>query len=126
MDDFSCFSWIYFLKKKSEVLITYNQWKKDVQVFFKQEIKTKEFSENYIKFLRSDGGGEYTGEEFQHHLHVDGTVQEFSAPYTLEQNGLAEQMNQTLSTLVNAMLEDSKLPKSFWTDAISTATYVTV
>ena len=34
-------------------------------------------------------------------------------------------MNQTLSTLANAMLEDSKLPKSFWTDAMSTATYVT-
>ena len=34
-------------------------------------------------------------------------------------------MNQTLSTLANAMLEDSKLPKTFWTDAMSTATYVT-
>ena len=56
---------------------------------------------------------------------MDGTIQEFSAPYTPKQNGLAERMNQTLSTLANAMLEDSKLPKSFWTDVMSTATYVT-
>ena len=124
MDDFSRFPWIYFLKKKSEVLVTYNQWKTDVQAFFKQEIETEEFSENYTEFLCSDGGGEYIGEEFRHQLHMDRTIQEFSAPYTSEQNGLAEQMNQTLSTLANAMLEDSKLPKSFWTDAMSTATYV--
>ena len=64
MDDFSCFPWIYFLKKNSEVLITYNQWKTDVQAFFKQEIETEEFSENYTEFLHSDGGGEYIGEEF--------------------------------------------------------------
>ena len=64
MDDFSCFPWIYFLKKKSEVLIIYNQWKTDVCAFFKQEIETEEFSENYTEFLYTDGGGEYTGEEF--------------------------------------------------------------
>ena len=64
MDDFSHFSWIYFLKKKSKVLITYNQWKTDVWAFFKQEIETEEFSENYTEFLHSDGGGEYTGEEY--------------------------------------------------------------
>ena len=56
---------------------------------------------------------------------MDGTIQESSAPYTPEQNRLTEQMNQTLSTLANAILEDSKLLKSFWTDAMSTATYVT-
>ena len=90
MDDFSHFPWIYFLKKKSEVLVTYNQWKTDVQAFFKQEIETEEFSENYTEFLCSDGGGEYIGEEFQHQLCLDGTIQEFSAPYTPEQNRLVE------------------------------------
>ena len=48
-----------------------------------------------------------------------------SAPDTLEQNGLAEQMNQTLTTPANAMLEDSKLSKSFWADALITAIYIT-
>ena len=103
MDDFSRFPWIYFLKKKSEVLVTYNQWKTDVQTFFKQEIETEEFSENYTEFLCSDRGEEYIGEEFRRQLRMDGIIQEFSAPYTPEQNRLAEQMNQTLSTLANAM-----------------------
>ena len=64
-------------------LNTYNQWKTDVQAFFKQEIETEEFSENYTEFLCSDRGGEYIGEEFQHQLHIDGIIQEFSVPYTL-------------------------------------------
>ena len=34
-------------------------------------------------------------------------------------------MNQTLTTLTNAMLEDSKLPKSFWGDALTTTAYIT-
>src|SRR5438445_13561385 len=34
-------------------------------------------------------------------------------------------MNQTLATLTNTMLEESKLPKSFWADAMETAAYVT-
>ena len=33
-------------------------------------------------------------------------------------------MNQTLATLANTMLEESKLPKSFWADAMSTAAYI--
>ena len=31
--------------------------------------------------------------------------------------------DQTLSTLADAMLEDFKLPKSFWTDAMAITTY---
>ena len=35
-------------------------------------------------------------------------------------------MNQTLSILANTILEESKLPKSFWADAMATAAYVTI
>ena len=65
IDDFSQFLWIHFSKKKSEVLSNYNQWEVDVHIFFKQEIEIEEFSENYTEFLQSDGGGEYTREDFQ-------------------------------------------------------------
>jgi hypothetical protein len=48
-----------------------------------------------------------------------------SSPYMLEQNGLAKRMNQTLAFLANAMLEESKLPKSFWNYTMATAAYIT-
>jgi hypothetical protein len=48
VDDFSCFTWIYFLKKKSEVF----QHLKD----FKTLVETQ--SRKNIKVLRTDNGGE--------------------------------------------------------------------
>ena len=125
VDDYSCFPWVYFMKWKSEVLQTYQQWKKDVQTFFWVEIGEEHFSELYVDFLHSDNGGEYTGENFWSQLQSDGTLHETSAADTPEQNGTAERMNQTLATLTNTMLEESKLPKSFWADAMDTAAYIT-
>ena len=43
---------------------------------------------------------------------------------TPEQNGVAECMNRTLVESVQCMLSGSKLPKSFWTEALATAVYV--
>ena len=43
---------------------------------------------------------------------------------TPEQNGLAECMNQTLVNTATAMLIESGLPKSFWSDAMLTATTI--
>ena len=114
------------MKHKNEALQIYNQWKKDVQTVFRSEIGQEDHSESYIKWVWSDGGTEYVNKAFQDQLKTDGTLHETFAPYTPEQNELAERMNQTtLSTLANTMLEESKLPKSFWADAMATAAYVT-
>ena len=112
------------MKHKNEALQIYNQWKKDVQILLQTEIGQEDFSESYTKFIQSDRGTEQTNKAFQNQLQNNGTILETSAPYTPEQNGLAEHMNQTLATLANTMLEESKLPKSFWADAMSTAAYI--
>ena len=125
VDNFTHFPWVYFMKHKSEALGIYNQWKTDIKTLLRTEIGQEDLSKSYVKFIRSDRGTEYTNKAFRDQLRTDGTLHETSAPYTPEQNGLAEQMNQTLSTLANAMLEESKLPKSFWADAMATAAYVT-
>ena len=41
-----------------------------------------------------------------------------------ELNGLAERMNRTIMERVRSMLALAKLPKKFWAEALSTATYV--
>ena len=101
------------------------QWKKDVQIVFRLEVGQEDHSESYVKLVHSDGGTEYVNKAFWDQLKTNGTLNKTSAPYTPEQNGLAERMNQTLSTLANTMLEESKLPKSFWADAMATAAYGT-
>ena len=49
---------------------------------------------------------------------------EFTVPKTPELNGLAERMNRTIMERVRSMLAHAKLPKTFWAEALTTATYV--
>ena len=84
----------------------------------------KKSSGEKIKTLRSDNGGEYTSKEFEDYLKKNGIRHERTVPKTPEQNGVAERMNRTLVETVRAMLSDSKLPKKFWAEALSTASYV--
>ena len=125
VDNFTRFPWVYFMKHKSEALQIYNQWKEDVQAVFQSEVGQEDFSKSYVKWVHGNGGTEYVNKAFWDQLQTDGTLHEISVPYTPEQNGLAEQMNQTLSTLANTILKESKLPKSFWAGAMATAAYVT-
>ena len=126
MDDFTCFPWVYFMEHKNEALQIYNQWNKDVQTVFQSEVGREDHFESYVKWVCSDRGTKYVNKAFQDQLKTDGTLHETSAPYMPEQNGLTERMNHTMSALANTMLEESKLPKSFWANAMAIAAYVTV
>ena len=60
----------------------------------------------------------------ENYLKKVGIHHEYTVSKTLEQSEVVERMNQTLVEIVWAMLSDSKLPKRFWTEALSTATYI--
>ena len=77
-----------------------------------------------VKRLRTDNGGEYTSIEFESYLKKEGIEHQYTIPKTPEQNGVAERMNRTLVETVRTMLADSKLPHSFWAEALSTAAYL--
>jgi len=62
--------------------------------------------------------------EFSAILEEHGITRETSAPYTPQQNGLAERMNQTLVGGAQAMLQHSRLSQGFWAEALDTATHV--
>ena len=74
-----------------------------------------------LKTLRTDNGGEYTSAEFTVYLKKEGVCHEFIVPKTPQQNSVAEQMNRTLVEVVRLMLSDAKLSKKFWAEALSTA-----
>ncbi|KAI3692737.1 hypothetical protein L6452_32559 [Arctium lappa] len=50
--------------------------------------------------------------------------QDSSAPRTPQQNGVAERRNRTLIEAARSLLADSKLPITFWAEAVNTACYV--
>ncbi|GJW34514.1 putative ribonuclease H-like domain-containing protein [Tanacetum coccineum] len=53
-----------------------------------------------------------------------GIKMEFSVARTPQQNGVAERRNRTLIEAARTMLADSKLPTTFWAEAVNTACYV--
>ncbi|GJX42831.1 ribonuclease H-like domain-containing protein [Tanacetum coccineum] len=53
-----------------------------------------------------------------------GIKREFSVARTPQQNGIAERRNRTLIEAARTMLVDSKLPTTFWAEAVNTACYV--
>jgi hypothetical protein len=124
-DDYGRFPWIYFMKKKSEALSVFRQWKHNVETFFKTEIGELHLSLNWLDFFQTDNSTEYLNALFKAELSCGGTIHHTTAADTPEQDGLAERMNQTLTTKATAMLIESGLPKSFWSDAMSTSGFLT-
>ncbi|GJW92411.1 putative ribonuclease H-like domain-containing protein [Tanacetum coccineum] len=55
---------------------------------------------------------------------MKGIRREFSVARTPQQNGVAERKNRTLIEAARTMLADSKLPTTFWAEAVNTACYV--
>ncbi|GJY86753.1 putative ribonuclease H-like domain-containing protein [Tanacetum coccineum] len=53
-----------------------------------------------------------------------GYVRPLSVARTPQQNGVAERKNRTLIEAARTMLADSKLPTTFWAEAVNTACYV--
>ncbi|GJX47419.1 retrovirus-related pol polyprotein from transposon TNT 1-94 [Tanacetum coccineum] len=52
-----------------------------------------------------------------------GISQNFSFPYTLEQNGVVERKNKTLIEATRTMLSGSVFSKQYWTEVVATACY---
>ncbi|GJX75271.1 putative ribonuclease H-like domain-containing protein [Tanacetum coccineum] len=55
---------------------------------------------------------------------MKGIKSEFSVARNPQQNGVAKRKNRTLIEAVRTMLADSKLPTTFWAEAVNTACYV--
>ena len=76
-----------------------------------------------VKILRSDNGGQHYSKAFQDYLKEHGIQHQTTAPYNPEQNGTAEHMNRTLLECAHSMMYHANIPKEFWAEAVSTATY---
>jgi transposase InsO family protein len=114
VDDFSRFTWIYFLRQKSEVF----QHLKD----FKALVETQ--SGKKIKVFRTDNRGEYVNHEIQNLCHEAGIQLQHTILYTLQQNGVVERKNRSLKEMASCMLHAKSLPQRLWAEALNCATYI--
>jgi hypothetical protein len=78
-----------------------------------------------IRPFRCDNGkGEYDNQLFRGILSSSGISFEPSPPYTQHKNGVSERMIATITTKARAMMIDSCLDDSLWSEAVNTAVYL--
>ncbi|GKC64901.1 putative ribonuclease H-like domain-containing protein [Tanacetum coccineum] len=113
-DDFSRFSWVFFLATKDET-----------SGILKTFITGIENQLDYkVKVIRCDNGTEFKNSIMNQFCEMKGIKREFSVSRTPQQNGVTERKNRTLIEAAGTMLVDSKLPTTFWTEAVNIACYV--
>nr|GEZ80255.1 putative ribonuclease H-like domain-containing protein [Tanacetum cinerariifolium] len=112
--DYSRFIWVFFLATKDET-----------SGILKSFItKIENLVDHKVKVIRCDNRTEFKNREMNQFYEMKGILRQFSVARTPQQNGVAERRNWTLIEAARTMLADSKLPTTFWAEAVNTACYV--
>ncbi|EOY19823.1 Uncharacterized protein TCM_045180 [Theobroma cacao] len=114
INDYTRFSWVYFLKVKSNAL----------NAFIKYKALVENQTNLTSKMLRSDNGTEYATKEFEGHLSKFGVMHQLIVSYSSQQNGVFERKNRTLMEMARCLLFEKNLPKTLWAEAMNTANYL--
>jgi hypothetical protein len=113
VDDYSRFTWVFFLQEKSQTQETLKRFLRWAQNKFRLRINK----------IRSDNGTEFKNSQIEGFLEEEGIKHEFSSPCTPQQNGVVERKNRTLLDMARTMLDVYKTSDRFWAEAINTACY---
>ncbi|GJW14501.1 putative ribonuclease H-like domain-containing protein [Tanacetum coccineum] len=103
-DDFSRFSWVFFLRTKDETSAILKDFIRQIENQLNQKVKT----------IRSDNGTEFKNKEVIEFCRIKGIKREYSNARTPQQNQVTERKNRTLIEAARTMLADSFLPNTFW------------
>ena len=112
--DFSRFTWVFFLITKDETT--------GILKTFITEVENQ--VDKKVKVIRCDNGTEFKNRVMDDFCREKGIKREFSVARNPQQNGVAERRNRTLIEDARTMLADSKLPVTFWAEAVNTACYI--
>nr|KAJ0186081.1 hypothetical protein LSAT_V11C900483530 [Lactuca sativa] len=106
VDEFTRFTWVIFLKKKSHA----------AQEIISLIRKNETLTGLKVKQLRSDHGTEFRNSTLEEFCDHKGIGQNFSAPRTPQQNGVAERRNRTLIEAGRTLMIHAGLPMSVTQD----------
>ncbi|CAA7058249.1 unnamed protein product [Microthlaspi erraticum] len=85
VDDYSRYTWVRFIRDKSDTMASFKIWA--------LQVITEKGS---LKRIRSDHGGEFQNEVMTKFCNEQGIAHQFSAPRTPQMNGVVERKNRTL------------------------------
>ncbi|GJX97266.1 putative ribonuclease H-like domain-containing protein [Tanacetum coccineum] len=113
-DDYSRFTWVFFLATKDETSGILKSFITGIE----------NLVDHKVKVIRCDNETEFKNREMNQFYEMKGILRQFSVARTPQQNRVAERRNRTLIEAARTMLADSKLPTTFWAEAVNTACYV--
>ena len=113
-DDYTRYSWLYPMRRKSEVLTHFQTFLAFIKTHFAGSLKN----------LQSDGGTEYVNIPTSTLCNSLGIHHRLSCPHTPEQNGLAERKHRHISEMARTLLLSGHVPLNLWVEAVSTAVYL--
>jgi transposase InsO family protein len=114
IDDYSRYSWVFFLESMDEVF----------EHFQSLVLRLNNEHPNCLKVIHSDNGTEFKNASFDEFCLEHDIDQQFFVPHVPQQNGVMKQKNRTLVEMGRTMLDEHKTPRHFWANAISTACYI--
>ncbi|GJX99883.1 putative ribonuclease H-like domain-containing protein [Tanacetum coccineum] len=113
VDDFSRFTWVYFLRSKDETPEIIKKFIAQAQLNYKAKVCK----------IRTDNGTEFKNATLKAYYEKLGIMQQFSIARTPQQNGVVERRNRTLVEAARTMLIFSRLPEFLWAEAVATACF---
>jgi transposase InsO family protein len=115
VNDYSRFSWVFFLEDKSEIQEVLKKFLKRSQNEFDAKVKK----------IRSDNSTKFKNTQIEDFLDEEGIKHEFLAPYTPQQKGVAKRKNRTLIEMARTMLDQYKTSDQFWAEAVNMVCHAT-
>ncbi|GJU33559.1 integrase, catalytic region, zinc finger, CCHC-type containing protein [Tanacetum coccineum] len=108
VDDFSRFTWVYFLRSKDETPEIIKKFIAQAQLNYKAKVCK----------IRTDNGTEFKNATLKAYYEKLGIMQQFSIARTPQQNGVVERRNRTLVEAARTMLIFLRLPEFLWAEAV--------
>ncbi|GKB17578.1 putative ribonuclease H-like domain-containing protein [Tanacetum coccineum] len=112
--DYSRFTWVFFLATKDETSGILKSFITGIENLI----------DHKVKMIRCDNETEFKYRVMNQFYEMKDILRQFSIARTPQQNGVAKRRNRTLIEAARTMLADSKLPTTFWAEAVNTAYYV--
>jgi transposase InsO family protein len=114
IDDYTRSIWIYSIAAKSEAIDALKELynKLNTNLGFK------------IARIRSDNAKEFIGVKWTDFTKEKGIIKENTAPYSPEQNGIAERYNRTLAAYTRAIIHAKNIPYILWPYIFESVGYI--
>ncbi|KMQ82834.1 gag-int-pol protein, partial [Lasius niger] len=124
LDDKNYF--VIFVDQFTHYCVTYLiKYKSDVFSMFQDFVAKSEAHFNLkVVYLYIDNGREYLSNEMRQFCVKKGISYHLTVPHTPQLNGVSERMIRTITEKARTMVSGAKLDKSFWGEAVLTATYL--